>query len=144
MSEKDGKKSEDNNDPEKNKTAKMSKDQAFAEVQELKRVVAEKEQLIVDLTAQLKEANDVLESQEKAKLIGEIMPRSTFKMDELVGKSAEDLKNIRATLDQAALPKVNSVRFGVQATDLTDREKGLTVGDLSFPTAQKRKALGVD
>jgi hypothetical protein len=124
----------------KNKTAKMSMDQALAENIALKKQIAEKDSMITDLTTQLKAANDVLESQEKAKLIGEILPRSTFKMDELVGKSVEDLKNIRATLDQAALPKVNSVRFGVQSADLSDREKGLTVGDLSWATAQKRKA----
>jgi len=127
-------------DGAKNKTAKMSMDQAYAEIEGLRKVVAEKDSLIADLTKQLDEANKVLESQEKGRLIGEILPRSSFKMDDLVGKSVEDLKNIRATLDQAMPPKVKSVRFGVQAADLSDREKGLTVGDLSFSTAQKRKA----
>jgi hypothetical protein len=138
MSEKDG------GSDSKNKTAKMSMDQALAENVALKQQIAEKDGMIADLTAQLKAANDVLESQEKAKLIGEILPRSSFQMDELVGKSAEDLKNIRDTLEQAMLPKVNSARFGVAPAGISDREKGLTVGDLSFPTAQKRKAqLGV-
>jgi hypothetical protein len=127
----------------KNKIAKQSMDAVMAENVTLKKTVTEKDQLIGDLTKQLKEANDVLEGQEKANLIGEILPRSTFKMDDLVGKSIEDLKNIRATLDQATLPKVNSVRFGV-STAISDREKGLTVGDLSVVTAAKRKAqLGV-
>ena len=124
----------------KNKTAKMSMDQAYAEIENYKRVVGEKDSLISDLTKQLDEANKVLEGQEKARLIGEILPRSSFKIDDLVDKSVDDLKNIRATLDQAMPPKVNSVRFGVQAADLSDREKGLTVGDMSFSTAQKRKA----
>jgi len=124
----------------KNKTVKMSMDQALAYIGELEEKNRKLEALKDELTMQLGEANDVLEAQEKARLINEIMPRSTFKMDELVGKSIEDLKNIRATLDQAVLPKVNSVRFGVQAADLSDREKGLTVGDLSWVTAQKRKA----
>jgi len=126
-------------DGAKNKTVKMTMDQAYAEIENYKRVVGEKESLIVDLTKHLDEANKVLESQEKGRLIGEILPRSSFKIDDLVGKSVEDLKNIRATLDQAMPPRVNSVRFGVRGADLSDREKGLTVGDLSIVTAQKRK-----
>ncbi len=122
----------------KNKTAKMSQDQAFAEIENYKRIVAEKDAVIVELTQQLNEANEVLEGQEKGRLIGEILPLSSFKMEELVGKSAEELKNIRRTLDQAMPPKVNSVRFGVFGADLSDRERGLTVGDLSYSTAQKR------
>lgn len=126
----------------KNKTVKITMDEALAQLEDAKRQMGEKDKLIGDLTEQLKEANDVLEGQEKAKLIGEILPRSSFTMDELVGKSIEDLKNIRATLDQAKLPRVNSVRFGVSTADVSDREKGLTVGDLSWVTAQKRKAQG--
>ena len=126
-------------DGAKNKTVKMTMDQAYAEIENYKHVVGEKESLIVDLTKHLDEANKVLESQEKGRLIGEILPRSSFKIDDLVGKSVEDLKNIRATLDQAMPPRVNSVRFGVRGADLSDREKGLTVGDLSIVTAQKRK-----
>jgi hypothetical protein len=124
----------------KNKAAKMSVDQAYAEILGLRRVVAEKDALIGDLTKQLDEANRVLESQEKGRLIGEILLRSQFKMDDLVGKSAEELQQIRGTLNYAVPPKVNSVRFGVHGADLSDREKGLTVGDLSWETAQKRKA----
>jgi len=125
----------------KNKAAKMSMDQAYAEIENYKRVVGEKDSLISDLTKQLDEANKVLEDQERGRLIGEIMPRSSFKMDDLVGKSTEELKSMRATLDCAMPPKVNSVRFGVQGADLSDREKGLTIGDLSFSTAQKRKGV---
>ena len=124
----------------KNKVAKMSLDQAYAEIESLRRVIAEKDPVIADLTRQLDEANKVLESQEKGRLIGEILPRSSFKMDELVGKSAEELKQIRSTLSFAMPPKVNSVRFGVHGANLSDREKGLSVGDLSWETAQKRKA----
>lgn len=124
----------------KNKTAKMSVDQALAEVERLTKANEDQTTQIGDLTQQLKEANDVLEGQEKARLIGEILPRSSFKIDELAGKKIEDLKSIRATLDQAMPPKVNSVRYGVQGADLSDREKGLTVGDLSVVTAAKRKA----
>ncbi len=83
-----------------------------------------------------------LEGQERARLISEIMPRSSFKLDELTAKSTEDLKSIRATLDFAMPPKANSVRFGVPAADLSDRERGLTVGDLSVVTAKKRKLAG--
>ena len=124
----------------KNKFAKLSMDQAFAEIDQLKVLVEEKDVLNKDLTEQLDEANKVLESQQKTRLISEILPRSTFKMDELVGRSIEDLLSIRATLNQAIPPRVNSVRFGVVGADVSDREKDLTIGDLSFSTAQKRKA----
>jgi hypothetical protein len=100
----------------------------------------EKDLVIADLTKQLSEANDILEGQEKARLINEIMPRSSFKLDELAAKTSEELKSIRATLDFAMPPKVNSVRFGVPGATLSDREKGLSVGDLSVVTARKRKA----
>ena len=124
----------------KNKTVKMTMDQALAELEQEKQKNKEKDSLITDLTNQLKEANDALEAQQKSKLISEIMARSTFKMDELVNKSLEDLKNIQATLYQATLPKLNNARCGLMRADLSDREKGLTVGDLSFATQQKRKA----
>ena len=123
----------------KNKAAKMSLDQAYAEIEGYKRVVGEKDIMIADLTKLLDEANKVLESQEKGRLIGEILPLSQFKIDDLLGKSAEDLKNIRATLDRAVPPRVNSARFGVYGAAVSDREKGLTVGDRSWSTAQKRK-----
>ena len=123
-----------------NKIAKMSMDQALVELEQVRKAVGEKDRMITDLTSQLEEANKVLEAQDKAKLIGEILPRSSFKMDELLSKTMDELNSIRATLDQARLPKVNSARFGVQAADVSDREKGLTVGDLSWSTAQKRKA----
>ena len=123
----------------KNKAAKMSIDQAYAEIEGLRRIVTEKDSLIHHLTEQLDEANKVLESQEKGRLIGEILPRSQFKMDDLIGKSVEDLKNINATLSHAMPPKINSVRFGVVGADVSDREKGLTVGDLSVVTAARRK-----
>jgi predicted ribosome quality control (RQC) complex YloA/Tae2 family protein len=124
----------------KNKTAKMSMDQAYAEIQKLQKENKDLAETIADLTEHLNEANKVLESQEKGRLIGEILPRSSFKVDDLTGKSVDDLKNIRGTLDLAMPPRVNSVRFGVHGGDLSDREKGYTVGDMSIVTAAKRKA----
>jgi hypothetical protein len=128
-------------DVTKNKTVKMTMDSVMAANADLVAKNKEKDLIIGDLTRQLSEANDILEGQEKARLISEIMPRSSFKLDELNAKTPEELKSIRATLDFAMPPKANSVRFGVSAADLSDREKGLTVGDLSFSTAKKRKAL---
>lgn len=125
----------------KNKAAKMSLDQAYAEIEEYKRIVGEKDVMIADLTKLLDEANKVLESQEKGRLIGEILPLSQFKMDDLLSKSTEDLKNIRATLDRAVPPRVNSARFGIYGADIDDRKKNLTVGDRSWSTAQKRKGV---
>jgi len=124
----------------KNRTAKQSMDAVMAENVALRQQILEKDALMGDLTKQLEEANNVLEGQQKSKLIGEIMARSNFKMDELVNKSVDDLQNIRATLDQAMLPKINSTRVGVLGLDVSDREKGLTVGDMSVVTAAKRKA----
>ncbi len=124
----------------KTKAAKFTIDAVMAENEALRQEVKAQKDVITDLTGQLKETTDLLESQEKTRLIGEIMPRSSYKHDDLADKSIEELKSIRATLDQARPPNVNSVRFGVPAADLSDREKGLTVGDLSYSTAQKRKA----
>ena len=124
----------------KNKTVKLTMDAVLARNTELEGELKKKDTVISDLTTQLTEANDILEGQEKARLIGEIMPRSNFKRDELEGRSAEELKSIRATLDYAMPPRQNSVRFGVHDAGLSDREQGLTVGDLSYSTAQKRKA----
>ena len=76
----------------------------------------------------------------RRQLLLSYLPRSNFKVADLAGKSVDDLKNIRGTLDAAMPPRVNGVRFGVRGADLSDREKGLTVGDLSIVTAAKRKA----
>ena len=122
-----------------NKTVKMSMDEALARIPPLESEVKEKNNLIANLTKQLDEANKVLEGQGKAKLISEILPRSSYKIESLVNKTVDELKSIRNTLANAMPPKVNSVRFGVLGADLSDREKGLTVGDLSVVTAAKRK-----
>ena len=123
-----------------NKTVKMSMDEALARIPALEAEVKERNKLIANLTKQLDEANKILDGQEKAKLINEILPRSSYKMDFLVNKTVEELKSIKNTLANAMPPKVNSVRFGVLGTDLSDREKGLTIGDLSVVTAAKRRA----
>jgi hypothetical protein len=129
-----------NNTEVKNKSVKMTIAEAFAESDQLRKEKKDQADVIQDLTAKLQEMNEVLEGQEKAKLISEILPRSSFKTDELIGKSPEELKDILFTLNSAMPPKYNSVRFGVQAANLSDREKNLTVGDISWPTAQRRKA----
>ena len=117
----------------------MTMDEAFATIESQDQEISRLKDLNVGLTEQLEEANKVLEGQEKGKLISEILPKSQFKIADLAGKSIEDLKSIKATLDQAMPPRVNSVRFGVHGADLSDREKGLTVGDMSVVTAAKRK-----
>jgi DNA topoisomerase VI subunit B len=124
---------------QKNKYAKMSMDQIIAENVAVSKERDALKSKVGELAEQLDEANKVLEGQEKQRLLGEILPRSTYKADELAGKTVEELKEIRATLDMAMPPKVNSVRVGVAGADLSDRERGLTVGDLSVVTAQKRK-----
>lgn len=127
--------------PIDNKAAKISIDQALAENIALKRELDGKDSTIAELTKQLKAANDVLEAQAKAKLIGEILPRSSFTIEDLTVKSVEELQHIRVTLDQAKLPTYKNVRFGTPfAGDESQREDGLTVGDLSVVTEAKRKA----
>ena len=127
--------------PIDNKTAKISIDQALAENIALKRELDGKDSTIAELSKQLKAANDVLEAQAKAKLIGEILPRSSFTIEDLTVKSVEELQHIRVTLDQAKLPTYKNVRFGTPfAGDESQREDGLTVGDLSVVTEAKRKA----
>ena len=119
---------------------KMSIDEALAENEILKQQITEKDSTIADLTAQLKEANDVLEAQTKAKMISEILPRSNFTIEDLTAKSLDELQHIRATLDQAKLPTYKNIRgFGPIGSD-EQKNEGLTVGDLSVVTEAKRKA----
>jgi uncharacterized protein YicC (UPF0701 family) len=125
-----------------NKSVKMSMDQALSELEQLRKSIGEKDSLIADLTNQLKDANEYINGERRGKKISEILARSDFKLDELVNKTDEELDSTRASLDHAVPPKMNSVRFGVMGADLSDREKGLTVGDLSVVTAGKRKARG--
>ena len=125
-----------------NKSVKMSMDQALAELEQARKSIGDKDSLIADLTNQLKDANEYINDERRGKKISEILARSDFKLDELVNKTDEELDSTRASLDHAVPPKMNSVRFGVMGADLSDREKGLTVGDLSVVTAGKRKARG--
>ena len=123
----------------KNSVMQMNLDEALGTIESQKQELDRVNGLNRDLTAQLEEVNKVLESQEKSKLIGDILPKSQFKVADLAGKSIADLKNIKATLDQAMPPKINSVRYGVHGADMSDREKGLTIGDQSVVTARRRK-----
>ncbi len=125
--------------PAKNPIAKMTTDEAYARIAFLEKELAKREETIVDLTAELKEANDVLEAQTKADLIRDILPRTVLTAEELTARSLEELKNIRMTLDQAKLPTFKTVRFGPIGADEKEDER-LTVGDLSIVTAKKREA----
>jgi hypothetical protein len=120
-----------------NPTAKVSIDAAYAEIADLKAKIESDQKIIGDLTQQLGEANKILEAQEKAKLIGDILPKSNLKIHEVVSLSLDELKAIRTTLDRAAPTGYANVR---RATDnkLSDRERGLTIGDCSVVTAKQR------
>ncbi len=131
-----------NAEPEPSNLVKMSMDQAYAEIEKYKQLIPEKDSVIADLTHQLEEANKVLDAQVKGKLISEILPRTTLTNEQLWTRSVEELKTLREDLDVVVPPKVNSIRFGVGAANLSDKDKGLTVGDISWPTAQRRKAVG--
>jgi len=123
--------------PPENPTAQISADQLAGE---LAAMTIERDGLlekVSKLEKALKEANDVLEAQAKEKLIKDILPRSKFTPDDLSAKPLEELQNIRATLDQAITPTYKNIHFPPVAGDQnTDRD---TVGDLSIPTAEKRK-----
>lgn len=123
-----------------NKTVKMSTDEALATVERDKAIIAEKDAMLSEIAEQLKVANDYISGERKAKKINFLLENTTCKMDDLAPKSEEALDDMIVTVGQAKLPHVNSVRFGVQNANLTDAEKGLTVGDRSWATAQKRKA----
>lgn len=119
-----------------NPTAKASVDTAYAEVATLKATIQTQTDTITQLTTQLNEANKVLEAQEKSKLIGDIMPKSQYKLHELVGLGLDELKAIQTTLNRAAPTGYANVRK--LGSDLSDRERGLTIGDCSVVT-QKLK-----
>ena len=136
----DDKGGSDTGDKGENKAAKIAIEEALAKIPILERAVADRDKTIAELTAQLRAANDVLEAQSKAELIGQILPRSNFSVEDLSVKSTEELQHIRATLDQAKLPTYKNIRFGVPSA--ADQAPNLTVGDISVVTAAKRKAQG--
>ena len=119
-------------------TSEHAVDEVLAENLKLKSDLKAVKKTVDELKKQLKSANDVLEAQTKAKLIGEILPRSAFTIEDLTPKTLVDLKGIRATLDQARYPTYKTITPGPIGTD-ENQENGLTVGDLSIPTANKRK-----
>jgi len=127
----------------KSKTLKEKMDALSAENVALKQELERTKNMLAEVTKELDEVNSVREAEEKENLISQILPLSNCKADQLAGKTSEQLKEMLANLKMAVLPKANSVRFGVMGLDISDREKGLTVGDLSVVTAEKRKAQGV-
>jgi hypothetical protein len=124
--------------PSPNAIVTLTMDEAFATIKMQKAAIDEKDLLIRDLTHQLGEANSVLEAREKAEDIAWILPRSSLNQPELEALPLAEVKRIKNTLAFALPPKKNSVAFGALA-DLSDREKGLTVGDMSWERTHKRK-----
>jgi membrane-bound lytic murein transglycosylase B len=119
-------------------TAQVNIDHALAELEETKRELKVATDTIADLTTQLKAANDVLEGQAKAKLIGEILPRSKFTVEDLSEKNLEELEHIKLTLDQAKLPTYKNIHFGPISAD-EQGDKGLTAHRDLRPLADQRK-----
>ena len=124
--------------PSPNAIVTMTMDEAFATIKMQKADIAENKSLIRDLTHQLGQANSVLEAREKAEDIAWIIPRSSLKQPDLEALPLVEVKRIKNTLQFALPQKRNSVAFGALA-DLSDREKGLTVGDMSWERTHKRK-----
>jgi hypothetical protein len=123
-----------------NKTAKISVDEAYATIDTLKLASDAKDETIIELTAQLDQANKVLEAQEKAKLISDIMTKSDYKLTEVVGLSLDELKTTQKNVTRAASIGYANVRKYGSDTKLSDRERGLTIGDCSIVTAKQRGA----
>jgi len=119
-----------------NKTAKVSVDQMAADMAALKLEVDSLKKTNEDLTKQLKAANDVLEAQAREKLVGAILPRSKFTVEDLQTKTLEDLQGIKATLDQAKPAIYKNIHFPVAGDQDVDRD---TVGDLSVVSAARQK-----
>lgn len=124
--------------PPTNATAKVSIDQALAELEEKKRELKAAKDTIVDLTEQLKAANDVLEAQAKAKLISEILPRSKFNVEDLSERPLDELEHIKLTLDQAKTPTYKNIHLGSVSAD-EQSDSGLTAHKNLRPAADQRK-----
>ena len=119
-------------------TSEHAVDEVLAENLKLKSELKAVKKTVDELKEQLRSANDVLEAQTKAKLIGEILPRSAFTIEDLTPKTLDSLKGIRATLDHARYPTYKTITPGPVGAD-EKKDDGLTIGDKSIPTAKKRK-----
>jgi hypothetical protein len=112
-----------------NPTAQKTTDQIVIENETLQLQIKEKNALIENLTNQLKAANDILEGQTKGKIIKEILPKSKFTKEDLDKKTIDELITIKQAVDSAT-PTHKNIHIGEMDTTLSDRERGLTVGDL--------------
>ena len=91
------------------------------------------------LAKQLTKANDVLEAQVRVKLEKEIRDRSHFTDGHLSNMSLDELQTTRDTLIHAKYPK-KQIKPGPLGP-VGDENEGLTVGDISIVTAQRRKLM---
>jgi len=118
--------------------AQISIDQALTELETKKRELKVAQDTIIDLTTQLKAANDVLEAQEKAKLIGEILPRTDYTIEDLTKMSIDQLKEINGTLNRAKTGIFKNIRLGPMGTNEA-QAPNLTVGSkFAFDKKGKR------
>jgi DNA-directed RNA polymerase beta' subunit len=134
----DPQKPKEGQDATVNKIAKISIDEAFATIDLLKTQNDAKDRTILDLTAQLDQMNGVVEAQKKAEIIKDIMVKSNYKLHEVVGLSLDELKTTQSNVNHAVSTGYASVRRG--ADKLSDRERGLTIGDCSVVTQKQRGA----
>ena len=91
------------------------------------------------LEKQLKVANDVLEAQVRGKLVREIKSISHFTDVALDAMSLDELQDIRDTLTHAKHPK-KQIKPGPMGP-VFEEDEGLTVGDISVVTAERRKRM---
>ena len=123
-----------------NVVAKIAYDGVLTELNALKEEKKVLQKTIEELTDQLKAANDILEGQTRAKLYGEILPRSKYTIEDLNPKTLEELQAIKVTLDQAKASTFKSVRFG--AASVEEENARFTVGDLTKDEAWRKRRGG--
>jgi len=112
-------------------------EEALRENTQLRAIIRELKNEREGLAKQLTKANDVLEAQVRARLEKEIRERSHFTDTHLAHMSLDELQTTRDTLTHAKYPK-KSIRPGPMGP-VGDENEGLTVGDLSVVTAERRK-----
>lgn len=93
---------------EKNDLIDLNVALVLAENNELKKVVAEKDVLIVDLTKKLQQATDIIEEDTKSRLIIDIRDKTTVPDKYLQNKSVEELSKMKEVLENAAIPAFKS------------------------------------
>jgi len=74
----------------------------------LKKEMAGKDELIVKLTKELKQASDLIEDENRSRILAEIRPKVDVPDEYLTKKPLEELQAMKKTLDVARVPAFKS------------------------------------